>query len=66
MIPPFNRSGDVDFDKLILHTDRLISNGVNYLVVLGTKARRGIAGALLGNTAEKLLHALTCDVMTVP
>lgn len=36
------------------------------LVVLGTKARTGVAGALLGNTAEKLLHALTCDVMTVP
>ncbi len=36
------------------------------VVVLGTKARTGIAGALLGNTAEKLLHALTCDVVTVP
>ena len=36
------------------------------LVVLGTKARMGIAGALLGNTAEMLLHALSCDVMTVP
>jgi 4-hydroxy-tetrahydrodipicolinate synthase len=38
MITPFDRSGEVDFDKLILHTDRLISNGVNYLVVLGTTA----------------------------
>jgi universal stress protein E len=36
------------------------------LVVLGTKARTGVSGALLGNTAEKLLHALTCDVVTVP
>jgi universal stress protein E len=36
------------------------------IVVLGTKARSGVTGVLLGNTAEKLLHALTCDVMTVP
>ena len=38
MVTPFNRSGDVDFDKLTLHTERLIHNGVNYLVVLGTTA----------------------------
>jgi len=36
------------------------------LVVLGTKARSGVSGVLLGNTAEKLLHALTCDIVTVP
>jgi len=38
MVTPFNHVGEVDFDKLILHTDRLISNGINYLVVLGTTA----------------------------
>ena len=36
------------------------------IVVLGTKARTGVSGVLLGNTAEKLLHAVTCDVLTVP
>lgn len=38
LVTPFNQVGEVDFDKLILHTDRLISNGINYLVVLGTTA----------------------------
>lgn len=38
MITPFNLSGDVDYDRLASHTDRLINNGINYLVVLGTTA----------------------------
>lgn len=38
LITPFNSSGDVDFDRLALHADRLINNGVNYLVALGTTA----------------------------
>jgi len=38
MVTPFSQSGEVDFDRLILHTERLIKNGVNYLVVLGTTA----------------------------
>ncbi len=38
LVTPFNQVGEVDFDKLILHTDRLIRNGINYLVVLGTTA----------------------------
>ena len=38
MVTPFNGTGDVDFDNLTLHTDRLINNGINYLVVLGTTA----------------------------
>jgi universal stress protein E len=36
------------------------------LMVLGTKARTGVTGILLGNTAEKLLHEVACDVLTVP
>lgn len=36
------------------------------LMVLGTKARTGVSGLLLGNTAEKLLHEVACDVLTVP
>lgn len=38
MITPFNHSGEVDFDRLMVHTDRLINHGINYLVVLGTTA----------------------------
>lgn len=38
LITPFNQQGGIDFDKLILLTDRLINKGINYLVVLGTTA----------------------------
>ena len=38
MVTPFDRNGEVDFDRLTLLTDRLINDGVNYLVALGTTA----------------------------
>lgn len=38
MVTPFNRAGEVDFESLSAHADRLIKNGINYLVVLGTTA----------------------------
>ena len=38
MITPFFPTGAVDYDTLVLLTDRLIEGGINYLVVLGTTA----------------------------
>ena len=38
MVTPFNQAGNVDFERLVLHTDRLITRGIDYLVVLGTTA----------------------------
>jgi 4-hydroxy-tetrahydrodipicolinate synthase len=38
MITPFLQNGEIDFDNLTIHTDRLINSGINYLVVLGTTA----------------------------
>lgn len=35
------------------------------LLVLGTHAREGVRGVLLGNTSERILHAVDCDVLTV-
>jgi len=35
------------------------------LVVMGTIARGGIAGMLVGNTAERLLQRLDCSLLTV-
>jgi universal stress protein E len=35
------------------------------LVVLGTAARRGVAGFLIGNTAERIVHRLACSVLIV-
>lgn len=35
------------------------------MLVIGTKARKGITGLLLGNTAEKLLSQQLCDVLVI-
>ncbi len=35
------------------------------LVVLGTVARRGLIGLILGNTAEALLNELSCSVLAI-
>ena len=42
----------------------VVSEGID-LVVMGTIARTGIAGLIMGNTAERLLQRLTCSVMAV-
>lgn len=36
------------------------------VLVIGTKSRTGVAGAVLGNTAEKILHRVATDVLAVP
>jgi nucleotide-binding universal stress UspA family protein len=35
------------------------------LVVMGTVSRGGLAGVIVGNTAERLLHRLDCSLLTV-
>jgi nucleotide-binding universal stress UspA family protein len=35
------------------------------LVVMGTIARTGISGFIIGNTAESILDQLTCSVLAV-
>jgi universal stress protein E len=35
------------------------------IVIMGTLARRGISGKLIGNTAEKLLDTIEADLLTV-
>ncbi|WP_426417498.1 universal stress protein [Aestuariirhabdus sp. LZHN29] len=35
------------------------------LVVMGTVARSGISGAIIGNTAELILDSICCDVLTL-
>lgn len=42
----------------------VVSEGID-LVVMGTIARTGIAGMIMGNTAERLLQRVTCSVMAV-
>jgi nucleotide-binding universal stress UspA family protein len=48
----------------VLLADYVASAGVD-LVVLGSQGRSGLARALLGSTAENLLHALDCDTLVV-
>jgi universal stress protein E len=36
------------------------------LLVMGTNARSGVEGFIIGNTAEKILNAMPCDVLTIP
>jgi universal stress protein E len=36
------------------------------IVVIGTLARHGIEGKLIGNTAEKLLDVIDADLLTIP
>lgn len=35
------------------------------LIVIGTVSRKGIAGFLIGNTAEKVLQQVNCSVLTI-
>jgi 4-hydroxy-tetrahydrodipicolinate synthase len=38
MVTPFRQDGEIDFDRLIIHANSLIEQGIRYLVVLGTTA----------------------------
>ncbi|MEN8227208.1 MAG: 4-hydroxy-tetrahydrodipicolinate synthase [Bacteroidota bacterium] len=38
LVTPFTQKGEIDYSGLELLTDRLINNGINYLVALGTTA----------------------------
>ncbi|MEJ2087310.1 MAG: universal stress protein [Gammaproteobacteria bacterium] len=45
---------------------RLVQDAEAALLIVGTHAREGVKGVLLGNTSERILHAVDCDVVTVP
>lgn len=44
---------------------KLISEIQSDLVIMGTVARTGISGLVMGNTAEKILDQVTCSVLAV-
>lgn len=56
----FNRRGEPE----VVIPEFVVSHGVD-LVVMGTVARGGIAGLLIGNTAERVLSRLPCSVLAV-
>ena len=43
---------------------KLVEDAEAALLVVGTHAREGVRGVLLGNTSERILHAVDCDVVT--
>lgn len=62
----------VDFDRLVADEGqptqvigRLVEETEAEMLVIGTHAREGVTGILLGNTSERLLHAVATDVVTV-
>jgi len=55
-----NRRGEPD----VVIPEYVVSHGID-LVVMGTVARGGIAGLLIGNTAERVLAKLPCSVLAV-
>ncbi|MBT4159916.1 MAG: universal stress protein [Gammaproteobacteria bacterium] len=63
-----------DLEKVQIHVEEgapsyvvnHVANTVNAgLIVMGTVARKGISGALIGNTAEGVLEGTDCDVLVV-
>lgn len=65
---------DFPYDKRTVHLIKgapgeLISSAVEEwavdLVVIGSVGRSGIPGLLIGNTAERVLNAVDCSVLTL-
>ncbi len=56
----FHRRGDAE-DVIV---EFVVGEGVD-LVVMGTVARDGLAGLLIGNTAERVLRKLPCSVLAL-
>jgi nucleotide-binding universal stress UspA family protein len=64
--------GGVDEARIVLRRGEpdeaipefVVSEGVD-LLVMGTVARAGIPGLLIGNTAERVLRKLPCSVLTI-
>ena len=61
-------------DKAHIHIDRgdpletILMEAENLdvdLIIVGTIARTGIKGRIIGNTAEKLLDKVKCDLLTL-
>ncbi|XOV85092.1 MAG: universal stress protein [bacterium] len=66
---------DLDIDGVSIHTtegetdtvlEKLVKSTKTCVLVIGTKARTGLSGLLIGNTAEKILSRVDTDVMTIP
>lgn len=64
---------EIDYHLLLLeegHPAQVLTQLVELaepaMVVIGTHARTGVSGALMGNTSERILHGVSADLVTVP
>lgn len=56
-------AGDVDLPDVAIQ--RFIETHRIHLLVMGTIAKGGIRGIMIGSTAERLLHQVSCSVLAV-
>ena len=73
MSVPLIRSTGIESDKIHIklgETDKVIIEHAKKLdvslVVVGNSARSGLSAAFLGNTVEKVLDKVECDVLSMP
>ncbi len=43
----------------------VISSSQSDILVMGTVGRKGVSGSVIGNTAEKILYEIDCDVLAI-
>jgi len=66
-------SADINYQLLLIEEGhpaqaltQLTETAEPAMLVIGTHARDGVRGVLLGNTSERILHLVTTDIVTVP
>lgn len=72
-VAELTKAADIDYHLLLLEEGHpaqalalLVESAQPGLLVIGTHARDGVRGVVLGNTSERILHHVPSDVVTVP
>ncbi|MGC6422504.1 MAG: 4-hydroxy-tetrahydrodipicolinate synthase [Flavobacteriaceae bacterium] len=60
LMTPFDSNGGIDFEALRCHIERLISGGVDYLVILGTTAET----ATLSHSEKQRIQSFVVDTVS--
>jgi hypothetical protein len=53
------------FKRILVADSSGVAVNTNVLLVMGTAARSGVAGTLVGNTAERILSRIKCSVLAL-
>jgi universal stress protein E len=64
---------DLNIDNLVIQEGepwKVITNTASKenadCIIVGSMGRKGISGKLIGNTAEKVIHYASCDLLVIP